>query len=221
MYLLCKTHEANNCPAKDAVCNYCSKKGHWISVCFKKEADEKQNASSSSFQPKKHLIKTKSGENSDEAKVSNINIHQISKKTKRKYIDVQLNNAPIQLQIDSGADVSVISKSKCKQLNITYQPTSLRPTNASGTELSLVGEFETNVTFDNTTVQTTIYVSGNNTLNVFGSELLDVFGLWDKPINEFCSSSQIHSISIPDEYVNFLKSNFNSCFEKTLGHCTK
>lgn len=176
-------------------CNYCGRihEGHWISVCFKKESVEKRNpqsnTSSGSSQLKKHLIKTNPGENSNKTKVSNIKIHQISKK-KRKFIDVQFNNDPIQLQIDSAADATVISKSKCDDLNITYGTTSLKPNDASGAPLLLVGEFKTNITFNNRTIRSTIYVSKNNNLDVFGNDL---------------------------HYINYLKSSFNSCFQTTLG----
>lgn len=218
------SHEPNKCPARSAICNYCSRKGHWFNVCLKKKSDDLKasgsNSNINSSQSKKHLIKTNGDANSNHTRVSNIQINKISTSAKRKYVDVIINDKPIKLQVDCGADVSVISISKCKELNFIYKRTSLRPNNASGSPLELLGEFNGNITFNNKTIQSTIYVSKNDDLNVFGLDLLDDFDLWKVPFNDFCSVNQIHSINVSDDYIKHLKSHFNSCFEKSLGHCT-
>lgn len=65
----------------------------------------------------------------------------------------------------------------------------------------------------------TIYVSPNDDLNVFGNDLLSKFNLWNIPFNDFCSNEKIFQINTENNYTEFLKSNFTSCFEKSLGKC--
>lgn len=119
--------------------------------------------------------------------ISNILVHQINSESQRKFIDVELNDQPIKLQIDSGADVTIVSEMLCNEKNIDFSPTSLNPTSASGDQFPLIGEFSCDVTFGDETHFSTIYVSRNNSLN--GNDLLTVFNLWDKPINQFCSDN--------------------------------
>lgn len=63
-----------------------------------------------------------------------------------------------------------------------------------------------------------LFVSKNKNLNIFGSDLLGLFNLWDKPFNTFCVREQIFQIK-QDDYISILKSKFAPCFEKSLGKC--
>ena len=86
--------------------------------------------------------------------------------------------------------------------------------------MNLIGEINCEVSLQDQFIKSTIYVSDNDNLNVFGNDLLTVFNLWNLPINEFCAKDQINVV-LKDNYENFLKSQYPSCFEKSLGKCTK
>lgn len=136
----------------------------------------------------------------------------------RKYIDIQINSQPVKLQIDSAADISIISRNLCNKLDLQYSTTTLTPNCASGTTIKLMGEIECDITFKNETRHTVLYVSDINNLNIFGIDLLDKFDLWKKAIEDFCT---VYNVQQHNDYPSFLKSNFYMCFEETLGKCTK
>lgn len=152
--------------------------------------------------------------------IKSICVNQINS-SDRKFIDILINNQPIQLQIDSAADVTVISRESCINLNLNYLSTSLQPNDASGNKLSLVGETICDVTFQNKTIRSKIYVSNSDNLNVFGIDLIKKFNLWTVPFDEICTDKHVKKIIQPDTYADFLKQRFPSCFDTTLGKCTK
>lgn len=159
--------------------------------------------------PNQKLVTTKT-------KMYPVSIHQVDS-LDRKYIDILINNISTQLQIDTAADVTVISNNLCNELALNFNPTIIQPNNASGNVLSLIGEINCDITFNQRTLRSTIYVSNNENVNVFGNDLLKKFDLWKMPIDDFCTEKQIHQVIQRNDYATFLKTNFPSCFETSLG----
>ncbi|XP_062713844.1 uncharacterized protein K02A2.6-like [Aedes albopictus] len=97
--------------------------------------------------------------------------------------------------------------------------TDLKVSTASGKPLPLDSEFECQVTLNETTKRSVCYVTPVKGFNVFGSDLMDLFGLYDVPINAFCKlvSSEAES----EAYANALKAKFPAVFQEGLGLCTK
>ncbi|KAM7310873.1 uncharacterized protein ISCGN_007781 [Ixodes scapularis] len=72
----------SDCPARDSLCNYCRKKGHFAEVCSAK--------------------KVKQG------KLGSIQLHAVETPAKAKYVDVTVNNCTEEFKVDSGAEVSAV-----------------------------------------------------------------------------------------------------------------
>lgn len=220
-------HLWNECPSKLTICGHCSKKGHKTELCKNKkekdtkQKDDKQSSGSSNSNFNQRASHKSFSRPSINTKVSNVSVFNINLKSQRKFIDVQVNSKPMKLQVDSGADISIVSKRLCEKLQLPYSPTTLSPTGASGDPLQLVGEFDCNIKFLNEIRSTKLYVSENDELNIFGNDLLSYFELWNKPFNTFCSKQQVFHVSTQEDYINVLKTNYPSCFLKTLGLCTK
>lgn len=204
-----ESHKKDKCPAFDKTCEFCQKKGHIEELCFKRKHAIKESLQNNSKES--NDTKSKSGKKN----VSKISINQIEKMN-RKYIDILINGNQVALQIDTAADISVISKKTCSELNLKYSNTEITPNDASGNQLSLIGEIDCDIVFNDQTCHSTLYVSRNEHLNVFGIDLLYKFGLWNKPINDFCSN-RINVIQT--DYATYMKTNFPTCFETTLGKC--
>lgn len=223
-----KVHKHGECFNKDSVCGYCSFKGHSIEFCRRKKSNSQKNNNQKSNGDKNKNAKATSSNKSpskpsttqsNSSNVSSVFIHQVSTNSRRKFIDIKINNQPITLQVDSAADISIISRDFCNKMNIKFSPTNLQPNCASGNTVNLIGEFNCVVTFNNNSFSSTFYVVDNENLNVFGNDLLEMFDLWDKPINDFCSKIQIHQVLQQNDYISFLQSNYASCFKKSLGKC--
>ena len=79
-------HKRANCPAKDATCFNCSKRGHWGTVC-------KSPKTVGKVEEDKNLF-----------------LGEIGTETNNTFwsVDLMLNNAQVRFKIDTGADVTVI-----------------------------------------------------------------------------------------------------------------
>lgn len=97
---------------------------------------------------------------------------------RRKFVEVLINNEPIELQLDCGSDYTIISTDSLPLLgNPETIPTELRVATASGKPLPLELEFECDVTFRGTTKRSVCYVTPVRGFKVLGSDLMDAFGL--------------------------------------------
>lgn len=219
-------HPHSECPARNTQCKFCNATGHRVEFCKKKKQalnvdSEKTNDDKKSKGDSNRSSQSKDrNEKQSRRKINSICVNQINS-SDRKFIDLFINNQPIQLQIDSAADVTVISRDSCKKLSLEYASTSLQPNDASGNPLNLVGETLCNIELHGKTIRSTIYVSKSSNLNVFGIDLIKKFDLWKVPFDDICSENRVHQIIQPNTYTDFLKQQFPSCFGTTLGKCTK
>lgn len=85
------THNRNNCPARDATCHKCSKKGHYASVCKSRSTV---------------------GEVEDYGFLGEVN----SNDSEPWIINLKVKDTDIQFKIDTGADLSVVPEYVFKKL---------------------------------------------------------------------------------------------------------
>lgn len=203
-----KRHPRWKCPARDSKCHFCDIQGHFQKCCLKKKnQDQSENnidnaSSSESNNQYSHHKNENEGNHQNKPKINTIYHHQnpnnnriasvfLKNSSNRKFIDVKINSKPTKLQIDSGADVSIISKKMCDKLQLKLLPTNLNPINASGKALNIVGKVHCTISTQKKSTNSIIYVSPHENLNIFGNDLFNQFDLWNIPINEFCSK-EIH-----------------------------
>ncbi|UYV80311.1 hypothetical protein LAZ67_18002370 [Cordylochernes scorpioides] len=80
-------HSKEQCPAKDAICNKCRKKGHFAKVCHTKTVQEVSSSQNYAF----------------------IGIVGMQENAEDKWCEViKVNDQPIKFKIDTGAEVSVM-----------------------------------------------------------------------------------------------------------------
>lgn len=85
------SHERADCPARQATCNFCSKKGHFETVCMKKRRCNSKRTRSSA---------------------SSVELHAVAEnRPNAKFIEVLVNGSPLSFKVDSGAEVSVVPSS--------------------------------------------------------------------------------------------------------------
>lgn len=183
-----KRHFRAKCPARDAVCHFCHIPGHFEKCCLKKKT-QNENSSNDNGSNNKNSARINTIFCNKTQKSHNNVASVFRHNQNRKYIDIQINFKPVCLQIDTGADISIISKETCKLLHLEATPIKSTATDASGQNLNLIGELRCCITALNITKVTTIYVSENENLNVFGNDLFNTFGFDEVPINEICSKN--------------------------------
>ena len=103
-------HRRAMCRFKDAVCHRCGKKGHLRKVCRSKSAGRKQGQQEQSSMKPVHLLEENSSgvEDTDE----NYDLYAINSASKPQpyKTNVEINEKSIQLEIDTGASLTLVSE---------------------------------------------------------------------------------------------------------------
>ena len=107
-------HPRNKCPAKDSACNKCSKTGHWEKVC------RSSKSAAINLQPLFNL--------------SAVN----TKQTDHSIITTYVKNQSLKTLIDTGSELSFISKNIVNKLNLYIIPSKKKVTLADPTQSSSI-----------------------------------------------------------------------------------
>lgn len=185
-------HWSNVCPYLNKKCFSCKKTGHCSSKCrSRNKVNKVQMASSNS-------------EDED---------------NKRKYVIVNICNKKIKMQLDSGSDLSIIDLKTWKTLNRpTLTRTRRLAKTVTGEKIQFEGEFSTHVSLNEKTKKLNVCVV-KHTENLFGTDWMGQFKLWDVPISSFCQ--KVQSSTEAESLKESLKKDFPQVFSAGLGKCIK
>jgi len=102
-------HQASRCKFKDYECHFCKKKGHLAVVCRKKKQAKGEPRKEQAHRVDAHS----SGDESDQE----YTMYQVSSGSSKPLIaHVKLNGIDTQMEVDTGASVSLMSEDAFKQL---------------------------------------------------------------------------------------------------------
>ena len=114
----------------------------------------------------------------------------------RKYVSVKILGKEVKLQLDSGSDLTILNYHTWKWLGKpTMMHTKKVARSVLGEKINFEGEVITNVTLKNKTKKLRLFVV-KNTNNLFGTDWLDKFELWDSPISDFCKIVKNHATEV-------------------------
>ncbi|CAH8491048.1 unnamed protein product [Schistosoma rodhaini] len=180
-----KCHSANVCYFKKRVCFQCGKYGH-AQVCCKSRP--KVSDREHKFRKRNKMQTSKSIPHNSNVVLATKSEHFFSK---RKYVTIFFDGKPVKLQVDTGSDITLISRETWIKIGRPrYQPTCHNAKSASGTNITLLGVIQLPLTFGEKTMTGKCYVSGNCHTNLLGIDWIDKFGLWDLPLNVPKAESQ-------------------------------
>ena len=199
-------HYTKDCPFKTHVCGKCKQKGHKEGYCATAEK-----------KPFKHFDKPKP---KDTAKSKGITlVKRVDLKKKRKFITVLLNGSSVRLQLDCASDITIVNERLWEDIGKpSIEASEVTAISASGNKLDIVGEFQADITINDSTKVGRIYVSTHPDLNVLRIETIDQFDLWSVPFNTLVNSVKK---TTPNCTIQQLRSRFPEVFQSTLGRCTK
>ena len=149
-------HYRGKCPAKDQVCNFCDKRGHYESVCFNKKK-KKQQAKAV----------TKEESESSETESEDGSVAAIERVNKiRTLMKVVTKGVTTKWQPDTGTDRDLMDEPNMLALQKRLKKRiKLRPSNislyayGSNTKLDILGCFEATLKAGDKEIQSTIYVT--------------------------------------------------------------
>ncbi|XP_062704520.1 uncharacterized protein K02A2.6-like [Aedes albopictus] len=184
-------HFSSQCNFKDHKCRDCGRTGHKEGYC-----------SCFSSKPRPKPGKGKQGNwNKHSTKI--VVVKNVTRS--RRYVETTINGVPVNLQLDSGSDITIISRQNWVKIGAPKtSPPDCEVQTASGDKLGIDAMFRANIS-----------ISGDQRE---GSDLLDEFGLWDVPFSSFC---KLVDTKQEDHQVAELKSKFPTVFTGQLGLCSK
>lgn len=201
-------HDPNKCKFKTATCYKCSKVGHIVPACKPQFLTKQQ---------KVHNLEAEqsySGTESDSSSQEYLFSLTDSKRGKRDsiFIEPNINGTTLQMELDTGAGVSVISSKDYENyfVDSELQETNLKLKTYSGEEIQPIGVMNCTVTLDGQTKQLNLYVIGNDSSKpLFGREWLHELQL------DWVAIKSLKGQSISE--AEQLKSKYKDIFSPGLG----
>ncbi|XP_055615045.1 uncharacterized protein K02A2.6-like [Toxorhynchites rutilus septentrionalis] len=182
-------HFSSQCSFKEHKCRDCGQTGHKEGYCgcFKQRS------------------KFNKGKQQHKPRHSNKIVVVKDVKRSRRYVETNINGVPVNLQLDSGSDITIISKQNWIRVGAPQtSPPDCQVQTASGSRLAIDAMFRASITIGNTQRE--------------GSDLLDEFGLWDVPFSSFC---KLVDTKQEDQQIAELRAMFPDVFTERMGLCTK
>lgn len=170
-------HFVKFCTYRDHQCDDCDEYGHKEGYCL-----SARNA--------------KKGSNSPELNSNSIKLTGSAVHPKRRYVTTVLNGIPVQMQLDTASDVTMVSEAVWNRIGRpTTQATTHRVSCASGKELVL-REFTCAVTINEIVDEVKIFVTTSQ-LNLLGIDIINQFNLWSLPMDMFCDRIDRGAVDSP------------------------
>ncbi|XP_055623717.1 uncharacterized protein K02A2.6-like [Toxorhynchites rutilus septentrionalis] len=192
-------HYVRDCRYKSHKCSECGQFGHREGYC-------------ASAKPRKTGRRRRKQPVS--AKVVVVDVCSVQQR--RRYVSVGFSGTKIRLQLDTASDITVISRKIWRSIGSpALSSATVNAKTASGSILSLDGEFECDVTIGSSTRRELIRVTEKQ-LQLLGSDLVDSFNFWAVPMDTFCCHVSGTPVS-----TGALKSSFPEVFSEKLGLCTR
>ena len=139
-------HKPSECKFKDSKCHYCQKIGHLARCCRLKlqQANNKQTTPGTGGQRQTNQVLRDSD--------STDSIYHVIRKSKPPYqIGVSVNDAPLQMELDTGAAMTLISEKtylELKKVLPKMRPTTTRLRTYSGQQLVVLGTLKVTVKYE-------------------------------------------------------------------------
>ena len=143
-----------------------------------------------------------------------------SDKVIRKYITVKVLNYSVRFQLDSGSNLSIINLQTWRKLNRPIiKMTRKTARTVTGDKIKFEGEIIIPVSLNCITKKIKDFLL-KNTENLFVSDWVQKFNLWDQPINTFCQ--KVECITTEAEKIKMeLKVSFPKYFQLVLANVLK
>jgi len=222
-----QTHPINNCPAFGKKCAFCNLTGHFKFVCRKFQATKKQQFSSQfhrKFQGKYTRSKTKGNlnhnylETQSTPPASILSIRNGSVSSGALIEEILINKIPVEMIVDTGAQVSVLKKDLANKLGLQGVKSQRSLFSYDGKKLNVDGKVGVSVTWCGQTKNMEIYIidSASQFEGLLGQDILQAF---DKKIflNYTANDDGIKSIVVNIGLKNNAIPVFRKCRPIPLG----
>lgn len=232
-------HFVKECQYTDHRCKDCGRVGHREGYCamqrIKPQEGAHRNFGQARRKPAKQPAKPNNNHqqwsrqnrdvkrgDSDGAIVMSVsdvcNVNK-NKPCSRKFVDLQLNGVPTTLQLDTGSDVTIISRSTWVRVGKpSLKPPSTAPVDAQRRKLPVMGEFRATARIGDEEQHLRCMVVDVD-CDLLGIDWLDAFNLWTIPATQFCRHIARCSPFKAELATTSIKAEFKDVFQEAMGCC--
>ena len=183
-----KPHNVGDCPHLESVCHSCGKKGHLSRVCRSKPknsraSNRKQQAKQPVPHKRTHQVtadkSTVAAHNPDADPNVYTMFHLPTPRSDPLAVKVSLNGVPVEMEVDTGATLSIISKATYHKLWPPPSTPSLQPTTArlktyyTGEPITVEGSLDVRVAYQNQSLQSSVLVVDGDGPSLLGRDWLE------------------------------------------------
>lgn len=193
-------HYSRFCKFKRHTCSTCHKRGHKDGLCkrgsnFRETTDNK-------------------GHNHPERARAVTTCSAVNTRSKRKFVQIKVNDRKVRLQLDTASDITLISRRTWEQIGRpAVVETSQTAHGATGDWLKIAGQIECTVQFNSASFQGVCYLTEHHDLNLLGLDWMEPLQLLDQPLNAICNrTSAAQAIKI-DGQKNPVKADLRSWYQ--------
>ena len=201
-------HQATGCPFKEAECYACRKKGHIAKVCCSKLKVAQRGPQKSEKTRKVEGYDPDADE--QESDTTEYRLFSVSSQENAPLvIEFTVNGQPLQMELDTGASISLISEQQYKQLQDAspLEKSSVILRTYTGENLSILGNIRVVATYNNQTNKLPLLVVKGDGPNLMGRDWLARF---------IVDWHSIHQLQSPNKLNNLL-TKFENIFKDELG----
>ena len=143
------THEASKCPFRYATCHYCKKRGHIAEKCFKLNIKKKPEDTIKKKSVRQIEVESADLDNFEEVYIIN-RISAPLEKVDPYYVDINICDKRISMEIDTGASVTIMGLKTWKKINNkkSLGPTKLHLKSYMGNSIHVIGQTKVPVQLD-------------------------------------------------------------------------
>ena len=182
-------HLADKCRHKDTVCRSCNKKGHLAKVCRSKSKEHIPSRGISNprtpRKPRKHRgVRHAEAESETDEEYEDVGrIRGVKSKTPQIQVPLKVDGVNLQMEVDTGASVSLMSEKQFKRLWPTrqLQASSIHLRNYSNELIPVVGKVDVQVTYEGQVATLPLVIVEGDGPTLFGRNWLQTLRLnWSK-----------------------------------------
>lgn len=192
-----ETHSRASCPAKDAVCRGCGKRGHFMTVCRSTSSLRNVTEQGEGFFSKGHLM-TASGpatQTRNDGQEPGFLGTTSNSQTSKWELMILVENHPVLFKVDTGADETVIPEDLFRSLfkDPTLNPPRRQLQGPDGRRLHVLGVANLNLSFKNYRNEEEVYVLRGLKTPLLGRPAIEKL----KVLPEIC---QVRSLCPEEEF---------------------
>lgn len=217
-------HLATKCKHVKTVCSYCRKRGHLAKVCNSKRKDSQAQSNSppqprsfsarrspsSSNHRRVNIVRDENAAATSSSEVFNMwHVHDAVPPPPFT-VTVDVCGKPLLMEVDSGASVSVMAKSRLQQLlpSVPVQPSQVFLRSFSGELKKVQGKADVRVKFQGKEAQLPIFLTGDGSPTLLGRNWMHELGIGISDVEV-----SIHALSD----IKHLVQDYSEVFEDGLG----